>query len=488
MTQAMYAPAPVLRAAGPAELVRQPRLSGQAVAVSSAGTQALSSTPWAVTFPAVQPGRAGGSFSLAASRDPLITSLRRPPQPPPELLEGIPDPASVERQKIEYAHGIDEMLAQQTALLAQKHQAVLDFLRAKNEQQKRHACAAIEQQRMKGEMEVQAKCAEKMMEISQAANRRKLELDKQANAMVTEYNARRAQEELSAQDYDLHLRFFSASSQPLPMPQPLSPGPGTDFADVGLPPRDPSRPPDYSGYSMPPAPTSPWPSTQAQTSPSGAASAGAGAGPGASAQAAGPSGTAGVGPVAGAASGVAAGGGPGDAGAHVGTLYLVVHGCYNLLNRDTGILGDVSDPFVAAKVGKHEEKTPTINNDLNPVWTDKNRFKFPVGSKDTMLELEVWNSNVFRNDSLGRAVVDLRALPKAEWLRRKEKLADGGEGELEFDVRLEPEHAGGHGHGPASHGAHGGNSSPGRGGGPPGSRGAPGGPGAGSPNGLPYRS
>uniref|UniRef100_A0A7S4Q776 C2 domain-containing protein n=1 Tax=Alexandrium monilatum TaxID=311494 RepID=A0A7S4Q776_9DINO len=422
----MYAPVPVARAAG------------QALAVSPAGVQALNTNPWAVTFPPAQPGA-----------PQLPNGL---PRPPPDLLHGVQDPDSVERRKFELGKGIDDVLVQQSALLAQKHQAVLEFLRAKNEQQKRHACAAIDQQRMKGEMEVQARFGEQMMQLSQAATRRKLELDKQANKLTMEYSARRAQEELSVQDYDVYLRFFSASAQPLPLPTAMGTVPGANFADVGMPPKDPSRPPeDYSGYSMPPLANGNWQPSQAQTSPSGVAGTATGAlvGGGGTVGGAGAGGNTGNarlpalyegggGGVAGTAAG-GAGASGGVSNAKLATLYLVVHGCYNLLNKDTGILGDVSDPFVQAKVGKQVEKTPTLNNNLNPVWSDKNRFKFSVGPKDTSLDLEVWNSNVFRNDSLGRAIVDLCTLPPTQWHRMREKLADGGEGELEFDVRLEPE-------------------------------------------------
>merc|ERR1711879_24698 len=125
-----------------------------------------------------------------------------------------------------------------------------------------------------------------------------------------------------------------------------------------------------------------------------------------------------------------------------GALHLVIHGCYNLLNKDTGLMGDYSDPYVVGKVGRHEKKTPVINNDLNPVWHEDNRFAFEVKEDDPSLELEVFNkNNIFNNDSLGKYTVDLRTMPLAEWKRYRVFLEEGGKnnkGELEFDVRLEP--------------------------------------------------
>lgn len=118
-------------------------------------------------------------------------------------------------------------------------------------------------------------------------------------------------------------------------------------------------------------------------------------------------------------------------------LYLAVHAAHSLRNRDTGLIGDVSDPYVVARMGRQEQRTPVINNDLDPVWTEGNQFTFPLGERDTALELEVRNSNIFKDASLGRTVVDLRGLAPNQWHRRRERLRDGGgDGELEFDVHL----------------------------------------------------
>ena len=40
----------------------------------------------------------------------------------------------------------------------------------------------------------------------------------------------------------------------------------------------------------------------------------------------------------------------------------------NLTNRDSGLFGDVSDPYVVVRCGGRSEKTKVVNNDLNPVW------------------------------------------------------------------------------------------------------------------------
>jgi len=63
--------------------------------------------------------------------------------------------------------------------------------------------------------------------------------------------------------------------------------------------------------------------------------------------------------------------------------------------------GDVSDPFVVARLGSQEFKTSVISNNLNPVWNSP-PFEFDVAEDDQKLRLEVFNSNQWHaDDSLG---------------------------------------------------------------------------------------
>eukprot|EP00927_Polykrikos_kofoidii_P072444 TRINITY_DN68561_c0_g1_i1.p1 TRINITY_DN68561_c0_g1~~TRINITY_DN68561_c0_g1_i1.p1 ORF type:complete len:710 (-),score=129.87 TRINITY_DN68561_c0_g1_i1:57-2186(-) len=106
-----------------------------------------------------------------------------------------------------------------------------------------------------------------------------------------------------------------------------------------------------------------------------------------------------------------------------------------LQNRDSGVFGDVSDPYVVMRLGKREQKTATIANDLNPVWHTNNEFSFSVGVQDGTLELEVMDANkVFSDTSLGKINVALQKLEEGRWQRREEHLEDGRGGELTFEV------------------------------------------------------
>merc|ERR1719491_2007131 len=68
---------------------------------------------------------------------------------------------------------------------------------------------------------------------------------------------------------------------------------------------------------------------------------------------------------------------------HTSMLYLRVNSASNLNNKDTGILGDVSDPYVKVVLGNREQRTPTLQNQLNPEWQEGNQFTFTLNNDDT---------------------------------------------------------------------------------------------------------
>mmetsp|Transcript_118164 Transcript_118164/g.312323 ORF Transcript_118164/g.312323 Transcript_118164/m.312323 type:complete len:952 (+) Transcript_118164:1745-4600(+) len=120
---------------------------------------------------------------------------------------------------------------------------------------------------------------------------------------------------------------------------------------------------------------------------------------------------------------------PGAAGGRIagGRLRLRVLRAFNLRNTDLGIHeGDVSDPFVVARLGRQEFKTEVVENNLNPVW-DAPQFEFAIAQETDRLELEVFNANQWHADSLGRLVVAPGHLTPGETHCVREEL-DEGEG------------------------------------------------------------
>merc|ERR1712039_417804 len=129
-------------------------------------------------------------------------------------------------------------------------------------------------------------------------------------------------------------------------------------------------------------------------------------------------------------------------GGHVALLHVRILAAYNLWNRDSGLFGDKSDSYVLARIGQAVRRTPTIDNNLNPVWTTRNEYAFGVVAQDGELELEVLNANVIReDDTLGKASMAFWTLPTGQWIKRVEQLTGAPTGELEFEVYVEPSRA-----------------------------------------------
>mmetsp|Transcript_53999 Transcript_53999/g.150177 ORF Transcript_53999/g.150177 Transcript_53999/m.150177 type:complete len:469 (-) Transcript_53999:112-1518(-) len=111
---------------------------------------------------------------------------------------------------------------------------------------------------------------------------------------------------------------------------------------------------------------------------------------------------------------------------------------HSLPNVDTGVLGDVSDPYVKVSLGAVTKKTPTIDNNLNPVWSKDNEFSFEVTSLSDKLEFEVFDEGKLRDRTIGKTSVFLKGLQTETTIQMREKLEGAASGELAFEVLLEP--------------------------------------------------
>jgi hypothetical protein len=89
---------------------------------------------------------------------------------------------------------------------------------------------------------------------------------------------------------------------------------------------------------------------------------------------------------------------------------------------DPQIFG-MPDPYVKIKLENQKHKTSVINNCVNPKWEEV--FKFIVADENSsQLKLELWNSNVVRDDFLGEYVLSLSGLQRGvvrdEWFLLKQ--------------------------------------------------------------------
>eukprot|EP00928_Gymnodinium_smaydae_P008232 TRINITY_DN12992_c0_g1_i1.p1 TRINITY_DN12992_c0_g1~~TRINITY_DN12992_c0_g1_i1.p1 ORF type:complete len:1121 (+),score=232.44 TRINITY_DN12992_c0_g1_i1:178-3540(+) len=132
----------------------------------------------------------------------------------------------------------------------------------------------------------------------------------------------------------------------------------------------------------------------------------------------------------------------------LGVLSVRVIAAYNLVNMDSGMFGDVSDPYVTMKLSsqtdKQRKRTITIPNNLNPTW-NSSPFLFPIKSVDELLQLEVFDDDQkalisSEDDFIGRMTIPLVQFinnPNTP-VRIRDALHDIEHGELEVEIGFSP--------------------------------------------------
>jgi Ca2+-dependent lipid-binding protein len=101
-----------------------------------------------------------------------------------------------------------------------------------------------------------------------------------------------------------------------------------------------------------------------------------------------------------------------------------------------------SDPYVIVKLCDHDEvlhkkQTKTVNNDTNPEFDEKFKFKEVEKPADKKLKFEIWDSDVGRDDKLGKGHFSLGELVQSEEYQQFEVVVDGGwftDAKIHFEV------------------------------------------------------
>jgi len=159
-------------------------------------------------------------YVAAATREPPRMVIAREdlpapvePEVPPSLTAGLPDPGSIDRQKSSYAKGLEEQLRHGTDVLAQQLKQQSDYLFAMGDQRKRQYALQIDQEIKQREMELAQQHNEQLLLLQQAAQQQKSALEHQANALLLEFNQKKAAEDLQYQQYQFQKRQYETQLQ-----------------------------------------------------------------------------------------------------------------------------------------------------------------------------------------------------------------------------------------------------------------------------------
>jgi hypothetical protein len=146
---------------------------------------------------------------------PTITT----PQPdgtlnaPPKLTSGLPDPASIAKQRESYLKALEEQERQAVAVLEQQRVQQVSLLRAQGDQQKKKFFLEVNQQVQQNDIVLTQQHSEQMMVLNQQYSQQRGVLENQANALIMEYQQKKAQEDMQMQQYALQVQQFSAQQK-----------------------------------------------------------------------------------------------------------------------------------------------------------------------------------------------------------------------------------------------------------------------------------
>eukprot|EP00930_Biecheleria_cincta_P032867 TRINITY_DN22774_c0_g1_i1.p1 TRINITY_DN22774_c0_g1~~TRINITY_DN22774_c0_g1_i1.p1 ORF type:complete len:504 (-),score=77.66 TRINITY_DN22774_c0_g1_i1:268-1779(-) len=172
--------------------------------------------------PVVHPTVMAGTFSVPTPVPPVHPpgvlaheALPNPVEPPvpPTLTEGIPDPASIEQQKANYAKALEDQLKQGTEVLEQQLKQQSEVLFQMGDQRKRQYALQVDKEIKQKEMELAQQHNEQLLLLQQAAQQQKSALEHQANALLLEYTQKKSQEDLIFQKYQFQKRQYDTQLQ-----------------------------------------------------------------------------------------------------------------------------------------------------------------------------------------------------------------------------------------------------------------------------------
>ena len=121
-------------------------------------------------------------------------------------------------------------------------------------------------------------------------------------------------------------------------------------------------------------------------------------------------------------------------GFQAGGVVITVHKATNIEKK--GLVGK-ADPYVVVKYANQNEKSPTVNNDHNPVWHFTSSFKIDPSDKE--VSIEVFDDDLGKDDFLGKAIIDVQSIINAkEFVNKQIPLEDCKTGELLISAKFVP--------------------------------------------------
>jgi len=132
------------------------------------------------------------------------------PVEPQRLTAGLPEPSAIAAQRAAYTKALDVQLTEGNSVLSSQLKQQTEYLHQVGEQQKRQYSLEVDQQMKSQEIQLVQQHNQQLLMLQQAAQQQKAALEQQANALLLDYNQKKASEDLAFQQYSFQKDQFEA--------------------------------------------------------------------------------------------------------------------------------------------------------------------------------------------------------------------------------------------------------------------------------------
>jgi len=189
-------------------------MTAPAMTTMAAPTMAAMPAMTAMAAPAMaaMPSYGGGSF-VAAPPMPAYGAAMPPTGPPQRLTAGMPDPASIEHQKLQYSRAIDLELQKEAQQVQAQAQQQKQMLMMRSKQEKAQSYLTIDQYATYGNMYVDDQTLAEIAYLQEESAQHRQILEQQASALALEYNQKKAQEDMMMRQYQIQKQYYENSQR-----------------------------------------------------------------------------------------------------------------------------------------------------------------------------------------------------------------------------------------------------------------------------------
>merc|ERR1719487_89405 len=129
------------------------------------------------------------------------------------MLQGLPDPATIESQRKGFAAGLDKQLADGTTTIQSEKTLKKKMLSEQADMQKNQYATQVNAQLQAQNLALEQQMNVQLTQLQEAHMAQRSALEQQAAALTLEYQQKKAEEEMLKKQYEIQKQFFDAETK-----------------------------------------------------------------------------------------------------------------------------------------------------------------------------------------------------------------------------------------------------------------------------------